>query len=86
VVDAQPELAHKLQLARSGAKLLSGFPLTMLITPDGKLFHAGGYFPASPSKHKPSFSEFLRQGTAEFTGKRFPVQPLDITPELQTGR
>jgi uncharacterized protein YyaL (SSP411 family) len=84
--DAQPELAHNLELAQSRAKLPSGFPLTMLITPDGKLCDGGGYFPASRSKHKPSFSEFLRQGSAEFTGKRYPVQPLDITPELQTGR
>jgi uncharacterized protein YyaL (SSP411 family) len=33
---AQPELAHKLGFAQSRAKLPSGFPLTMLITPDGK--------------------------------------------------
>lgn len=36
--DAQPELAHRLELEQSPAKLPSGFPLTMLVTPDGKLF------------------------------------------------
>jgi uncharacterized protein len=84
--DAQPELGHKLELAQSRAKLPSGFPLTMLVTPDGKLFDGGGYFPASATKHKPSFSEFLKQGAAEFIGKRFPVEPLDITRELETAR
>ena len=58
----------------------------MLVTPDGKLFDGGGYFPASPTKHKRSFSEFLKQGAAEFISKRFPVEPLDITPELQAAR
>ena len=81
--DAQPELAHKLELAQSRAKLPSGFPLTMLVTPDGKLFDGGGYFPASATKYKPSFSEFLKQGAAEFVGKRFSVEPLDITRELE---
>jgi thiol-disulfide isomerase/thioredoxin len=84
--DAQPELAHRLELAQSRAKLPSGFPLTMLVTPDGKLFDGGGYFPASRTKHKPSFSEFLKQGAAEFISQRFPVEPLDITPELQAAR
>jgi hypothetical protein len=84
--DAQPELAHKLELAQSQAKLPSGFPLIMLVTPDGKLFDGGGYFPASATKHKPSFSEFLKQGSAEFVGSRFPVEPRDITRELEGTR
>jgi uncharacterized protein YyaL (SSP411 family) len=84
--DEQPELAHKLELAQARAKLPSGFPLTMLVTPDGRLFDGGGYFPASRSKHKPGFLQFLEQGAAEFTTNSFPVEPLDITRELQERR
>ncbi len=84
--DEQPEFAHKLELAQARAKLPSGFPLTMLVTPDGRLFDGGGYFPATRSKHKPGFLQFLEQGAAEFTTKSFPVEPLDITRELQEQR
>jgi uncharacterized protein len=84
--DTQPELAHKLELARARAKLPSGMPLTMLVTPEGKLFDGGGYFPPSPAKYKPSFSEFLKRGVAEFSDKHFPIEPFDIASELQQNK
>src|SRR5208282_2334403 len=45
--DAQPELAHKLELAQALANLPSGLPLIMLVTPEGKLYEGGSYFPST---------------------------------------
>jgi uncharacterized protein YyaL (SSP411 family) len=84
--DGQPELAHKLELAQALANLPSGLPLTMLVTPEGKLYEGGGYFPATPAKYKPSFTEFLRQASSEFETKRFRVELRDINSELKAAR
>ncbi len=84
--DAEPELAHKLELLQARANLPSGMPLIMLVTPDGKLFDGGAYFPPMPAKYKPSFTGFLRRGADEFNSKRFPVETVDVGAELQTLR
>ncbi len=84
--DGQPELAHKLELAQALANLPSGLPLIMFVTPEGKLYEGGGYFPAAPAKYKPSFTEFLHLASTEFETKRFRVELRDINSELKTTR
>jgi uncharacterized protein YyaL (SSP411 family) len=84
--DGQPELAHKLELAQALANLPSGLPLTMFVTPEGKLYEGGGYFPPAPAKYKPSFAQFLQQASSEFETKRFRVELRDINSELMGTR
>ena len=81
--DAEPELAHRLELAQALANLPSGMLLTMFVTPEGKLYEGGGYFPAAPAKYKPSFSEFLHQASEEYSAKSFRIEPRDLRGELK---
>jgi uncharacterized protein YyaL (SSP411 family) len=81
--DGQPELAHRLELAQALASLPSGLPLTMFVTPEGRLYEGGGYFPSVPAKYNPSFAEFLQQASSEFETKHYRVELRDINSELK---
>jgi uncharacterized protein YyaL (SSP411 family) len=36
-----------------------GWPMTVFLTPEGKVFHAGTYYPARPHSQMPSFTQLL---------------------------
>ena len=36
-----------------------GWPMTVLLTPDGTVFHAGTYYPPTPRQGMPSFRQLL---------------------------
>ncbi len=84
--DEQPELSHRLELAQALANLPSGMPLTMVVTPEGKLYAGGGFSPSVPTKHKPSFMEFLRDADHQFRTKDFSVTRYDVNGELKAAR
>ncbi len=56
-----------------------GWPMTVFLTPEGKVFHAGTYYPARPHPQQPSFTQLLtavseaweqRRGEVEGAGDR----------------
>ena len=59
--DADPELSAELERGQAIINLPAGLPLTAFITPDGKLYSGGGYFPKKASNSKPAFREVLEQ-------------------------
>ncbi|TDW29367.1 thioredoxin domain-containing protein [Cryobacterium psychrophilum] len=51
-----------------------GWPLNVFVTPDGKAFHAGTYFPPRPMLGNPSFREVLEAVTDAWTTRRREVE------------
>jgi uncharacterized protein len=56
-----PDLDHYYQIACSLMTGRGGWPLTVFLTPDGKPFFAGTYFPKVGRQGLPSFMEVLQQ-------------------------
>jgi uncharacterized protein YyaL (SSP411 family) len=59
------QTAHQMLTQRAG-----GWPLTMFLTPDGKPFFAGTYFPKTPRYGMPGFSELLPKIADAYRSKR----------------
>ena len=58
-------------LAAAGAFVEGlGWPLNVFVTPDGKAFHAGTYFPPRPMPGNPSFRQVLEAVTDAWTTRR----------------
>ena len=58
--DAQPQLAVELEWAQAVLNLPSGLPLTGFLTPRGKLYFGGTYFPRETQGDKPAFEDVLQ--------------------------
>ena len=58
-----PDLDHYYQTACSILTGRGGWPLSLFLTPDGKPFFAGTYFPKVARQGMPSFMEILKQVT-----------------------
>jgi uncharacterized protein len=65
---ASPALVEQLQRAQALLNL-PGFPLTSLITPDGKLYFGAGYLPAQHKGDKPSFREAASEALSRYGDK-----------------
>ncbi|HZJ39928.1 MAG TPA: DUF255 domain-containing protein [Demequina sp.] len=50
-----------------------GWPLNVFVTPEGRAFHAGTYFPPQPMQGHPSFREVLEAVTDAWTTRRSEV-------------
>jgi uncharacterized protein YyaL (SSP411 family) len=72
--DADPELARQLELAQAVVNLPAGLPLTAFLTPSGKLFEGGSYFPPKAGHGKPSFREALEQASRMYAERRADVE------------
>ena len=59
--DADAKLSARLQRAQAYINVPSGLPLTAFVTPDGRLYTGGSYFPARPKRDKPAFYDALRK-------------------------
>jgi uncharacterized protein len=64
--DLQPEIAARLQRAQALMNLPVGLPLTAFLSPSGKLYFGGGYFPAKARLEKPSLREMLKGAVQMF--------------------
>ncbi len=62
--DARPQLAAELERAQAVLNLPSGLPLTGFLTPAGKLYFGGTYFPPETKSDKPAFEHVLEQALA----------------------
>ena len=58
-------------LAAAGAFIEGlGWPLNVFVTPDGRAFHAGTYFPPQPMRGQPAFRQVLEAVTEAWTTRR----------------
>jgi len=57
--DERPDVDSRYQLAVSAISGTGGWPLTVFLTPDGKPFYGGTYFPPDDRYGRPSFRKIL---------------------------
>jgi uncharacterized protein YyaL (SSP411 family) len=57
--DERPDIDSRYQVAVSALTGLGGWPLTAFLTPDGKPFYGGTYFPPDDRYGRPSFKRVL---------------------------
>jgi uncharacterized protein YyaL (SSP411 family) len=72
--DAQPHLAAELERAQAVLNLPSGLPLTGFVTPGGKLYFGGCYFPRQAKGDKPAFEDALKQALRMYREHRSQVE------------
>src|SRR6202162_4913943 len=58
--DERPDIDSRYQVAVSAISGQGGWPLTAFLTPDGKPFYGGTYFPPSDGYGRPSFRRVLQ--------------------------
>jgi uncharacterized protein len=75
-----PDLDHYYQMACSMMTGRGGWPLTVILTPDGKPFFAGTYFPKVARTGLPSFTDVLKQMQELYSTK--PQEVLDNARKL----
>ncbi len=67
-----------------------GWPMSVFVTPDGRPFHAGTYYPPTPRQHggarMPSFREVLDAVYAAWTGRREEVEQAAAALAAGVGR
>ncbi|KQX69404.1 thioredoxin domain-containing protein [Angustibacter sp. Root456] len=51
-----------------------GWPMTVFLTPEGRVFHAGTYYPARPHPQMPSFTQLLGAVRQAWEGQRGDVE------------
>ena len=57
--DERPDVDSRYQAAVQAISGQGGWPLTAFLTPEGKPFYAGTYFPPQDYQGRPSFSRVL---------------------------
>jgi uncharacterized protein YyaL (SSP411 family) len=70
----QPEVGARLQGAQAYMNLLAGLPLTTFLSPSGKLYFDGGYFPEEPRGGKSSLGEMLERALCMFREQRETIE------------
>src|ERR1700758_1928498 len=58
--DERPDVDSRYQLAISAISGTGGWPLTVFLTPDGRPFYGGTYFPPVDQWGRPSFKKILQ--------------------------
>ena len=67
--DERPDIDSRYQVAVSALTGQGGWPLTAFLTPDGKPFYGGTYFPPADSYGRPSFKRVLLSIAAAYREK-----------------
>jgi uncharacterized protein len=68
--EERPDLDHIYMDAVQAMTGSGGWPLNVFLTPDGKPFYGGTYFPPRPAFNRPSWKELLNSIAATFRSKR----------------
>jgi uncharacterized protein len=68
--EERPDLDSIYMNAVVGLTGNGGWPMSVFLTPDGKPFYGGTYFPPTPRYGMPSFREVLRAVTEAWRGRR----------------
>src|SRR5580704_6416459 len=71
--DERPDIDSRYQLAVASLTGQGGWPLTAFLTPDGKPFYGGTYFPPTDGYGRPSFKRVLLSIAAAFRDKNADV-------------
>jgi uncharacterized protein YyaL (SSP411 family) len=67
--DERPDIDSRYQIAVSSLTGQGGWPLTAFLTPDGKPFYGGTYFPPADAYGRPSFKRVLLSIAAAYREK-----------------
>jgi uncharacterized protein YyaL (SSP411 family) len=76
--DERPDIDSRYQAAVSAISGQGGWPLTAFLTPDGKPFYGGTYFPPQDQWGRPSFKRVLTSIASAFHEKH-----ADVTEQAQ---
>ena len=68
--EERPDIDQIYMAALSAMGEQGGWPLTMVLTPDGKPFWGGTYFPKAPRYGRPGFTDVLVQVEAAYRKRR----------------
>src|SRR5881392_2573972 len=68
--DERPDIDSRYQVAVSAISGQGGWPLTAFLTPDGKPFYGGTYFPPTAHYGRPSFRRVLASIAEAYRSKR----------------
>ncbi|MGB6716421.1 MAG: thioredoxin domain-containing protein, partial [Candidatus Acidiferrales bacterium] len=68
--DERPDVDSRYQAAVSAISGQGGWPLTAFLTPDGKPFFGGTYFPPEDAMGRPGFKRILVAAAEAFRSKR----------------
>jgi hypothetical protein len=68
--DERPDIDSRYQIAVSALTGQGGWPLTAFLTPDGKPFYGGTYFPPADGYGRPSFKRVLLSIAAAYRDKK----------------
>src|ERR1039457_4083513 len=71
--DERPDVDSRYQLAVSAISGTGGWPLTVFLTPDGKPFYGGTYFPPDDRWGRPSFKKILLAISEAYRDRRVEV-------------
>jgi len=72
--DERPDIDNRYQAAVSAISGQGGWPLTAFLTPDGKPFYGGTYFPPDERMGRPSFKRVLLSVAGAFREKHADVR------------
>ena len=72
--DADPKLSAELERVQAVMNLPAGLPLTAFVTPDGKLYSGGGFFPKEAKGGKPAFRNALAEALKMYEENRSEVE------------
>src|SRR5438094_592518 len=76
--DERPDIDSRYQVAVQAISGQGGWPLTAFLTPDGKPFYGGTYFPPGDNYGRPSFRRVLIAISESFSGKTGGFSPQII--------
>ena len=71
--DERPDIDSRYQVAVSSISGQGGWPLTAFLTPDGKPFYGGTYFPPNDGYGRPSFRRVLLISPMRIRGRNADV-------------
>ena len=72
--EERPDVDDAYMAATQALSGQGGWPMSVFLTPDGKAFYAGTYFPPTPSSGRPSFLQVLKAVHEAWTERRDEVE------------
>jgi uncharacterized protein YyaL (SSP411 family) len=72
--EERPDVDDAFMAATQALSGEGGWPMSVFLTPDGRAFHAGTYFPPSPVSGRPSFMQVLAAVHEAWTERRDQVE------------
>ena len=72
--DERPDVDARYQTAVAAISGQGGWPLTVFLTPEGKPFYGGTYFPPTDSYQRPSFTKILLAISEAFRERREDIE------------